>query len=75
MVTDQTDEEYRGIPKEETKDWPDADGNSEDDSTEDPPTTRQALLQSIPDTMLDTSNWVNVPVIPARIPAPFPIKT
>ena len=39
-----TDEDYRGISDKEMKDWPDADGNNGDDSTEDPPNNQPGTL-------------------------------
>ena len=38
------DEDYGGSSDKEMKDWPDADGNSEDESTEDPPNNQPGTL-------------------------------
>ena len=43
-ATELTDEYYGGSSDEEMKDWPDANGNSGDDSTEDPPNNQPCTL-------------------------------
>ena len=66
------------IPADEgslMKNWPEADGNDGGYSPEDPPPISATSLQWIPDPMLDTSHWVDVPVIPAHTRAPFLMKT
>ena len=56
------------------EDWPEADGADGDYSPEEFSSAQRGHTAVLPDLMLDTSPWVNVPVIPAHTRASFLTK-